>query len=79
MSIDSYFRLITEKANGLIRAEVKKIDECVKRACEESSRIAAKKRTVGGKYNTYSQEDRAQIGKYAAERSQFAQFFSRKY
>ena len=47
---------------------MKKINECVQQGCEEeSSRIVAKKRKVGGKHNMYSQEDRAQIGKYAAE------------
>ena len=68
MSIDSYFKLITETANELTRAESKKINECVKRACKDkSSRNATKKRKVGVKHNTNSQEERAQISKYAVE------------
>ena len=41
---------------------------------------AAKKRKVGGKPNTYSQEERAQIGKYAAENgaTKAARHFSKK-
>ena len=43
-------------------------------------RNAAKKKKVGGKQNTYFQEERAQIGKYAAENgaSKAARPFSKK-
>ena len=62
------------------RRRAKKIEECIKRASEEEAFERAVKKRKVGKHNTYSPEERASIGKYAAENgaTKVAVYFSKK-
>lgn len=64
MSLLTYFKPSVRESEHMTRKERKTIDECVKQAIASEDLEGSKKR---GRYNSYTPEERAVIGKYAAE------------
>ena len=67
MSLLKYFAKQTSASalhseTDLTNKKRRTVDECVQRAMKEES-----KKSVAGRYNKYTPEERASIGKYAAE------------
>ena len=57
------------KCGTLSKTETEQVNECMRQTVDEEAEVSKKRRVTCGAYTDYTLEDRAKIGRYAAENS----------